>query len=532
MATDFTLQIGGDFTQLTRGLKKSKTDLKGMGNDATQAFRAPQAALSNLSTQLSNFGNVAKGALAGLVGVAGFKGLISNFMNYNSNLANAVQIQKYNVTELEALGGAMRRFGGDTNGAISSLNNLSQGLQQASLGTGSLLEMAKMYGIKIMKSNGQMMTSEELLRSLSKQLNTYSASTKQAIASQLGLDDALLRVIDSGNYDSLIAQQKKLNKTTADDLKIATEFESAWLDLKDTFASLAKQVSLVLLPPLTKLMKKITEMIQKFKAFQGDSVVGWGAIGMAVLPLLGKLGTVVEIFKSLIGFSGGLGTIASLFSTIGTVVSTIMSPMKLLMVAFFILYAVVDDLYAYFNGEESIFGDLAAQYPIVKTFLDGLGAVVGFIKTVIGEFFNFLANPSWDTFVEMIKNIVNAGVDLFMGFVNWLWEVIKAPFEWIGNQIAGAWDTVKGWFSSWWGDDDKKEAPQSPQPPQALGNTPTPVLTRPDLGTQGMSVDNSTTNNKVTITQNIRGGDPNEVGEKTQEAITIGLQQQQLRKTK
>lgn len=526
---DFTLQIGGDFRKLFYGLKKAQGSFRAVGSDAAQAFKAPQASLQNLSSQIQSFGSVAKGVMAGLVGAVGFKSLTKDFMDYHTNLANAVQLQGYNVTQLEAIGGAMRRFGGDTQGAVSSLDNLSSALHQAQRGGGALIETASMYGINFMKSNGQVMSAEELLQSLSKQLNTFDSQTKEAIASQLGLDKALLRVIDSGNYDGLIAQQKKLNKTTQKDLQVATEFESAWLDLKDSFAGVAKQVSLVLLPPLTKLIKWFTDGLQKFKSFQNTQVLGWGAVGVAIFPLIGKLSALVGIFKTFTSLSGGLSTISSLFSSIGTVIKGIMSPFSLIIGAFIILYAIVDDLYAYFNGEGSVFGDLAKKYPMVEKFLNTLGGVVDFLKGVVKDFLAFLENPSWESFSKFIWNIILKIKDMFLSLISWIGKALMAPIKWMIQKVTG-WipDKLKKMIGI---SDSTEESSDAPPAVEDLQYMPLSTLKSPEsLG--GTTVNNNNTTNKTEITQNIVAPDPKQAGEQARLGVEQGMEKVMINRMK
>lgn len=434
---DFTIGIGADFKGFLGAIKQAKGGLDSLGKDASRALKTPQADLESLSRQLNTFASVAKGAVAGLAGGLGIKALTTDFMNFHTNLANAVQVMGYDVSEVEAIGGAMRRFGGDTSGAISSLNNLSSALQQAKWGGGTLVETAQKYGISFMKANGQIMGSEELLRSLSKQLNSYDAYTKRAIASSLGLDDALLRVIDTGDFTNLVNHQKKLNKTTNEDLKVATQFESAWLDLKDTMASFAKQVSVTILPPLTSLIKHVVDIMGAFNNFKSKAVITWGVLGISIVPVITKMLSFGKAVKGVAGAFGLLGSAQGVIKGIGGALKSIFSPLTLLVGLFKVFYDIAEDLYVYSKGGDSMFGELEKQFPMLEGLGSGIKAAFEHISKTFDSIVNFFKDPSWANFMAILDPQIELIKGAFQGLIDWL-----------GGLFSGLWESVSEGFTS------------------------------------------------------------------------------------
>lgn len=516
MENDFTVPIRGDTKDLLTKLRDAGRKINDFGRQASNSLQAPQQQATQFANSLQSLGGMAKTAIAGIVGGIGIKSLTKDFMDYHTNLANAVQVMRYDVAEVEALGGAMRRFGGDTQGAVSTLDNLSSALQQARWGQGALVETASKFGIQYMKSNGTLMSSEELLRSLSTQLNRFDKQTKVAIASQLGLDSALLRVIDSGNFDSMISQQKKLALTTQEDLKLATDMESAWLDFKDSITSVTKEISRVLLPPLTKVLKYLADGITFLKDFKYRGTLAFAGLGFAMIPILSKVTAFVSTLKSLSMVTGIMKTVQTVVSGIGTAMTVALSPIGLIALAFIALFLVCEDLYGYFNGKDSLFGTLAKDYPAVQGFLDAVSATVSTIKSAIATLIDFFKDPSWEKFTEILNAVKEKAVAVFTYLGEYLTSMLTKPLEalsgmldsvggWISQKTGQAWDAVTSWLP--WGG---KEAPP-------ITTMPASTLTTPEVATPSAG-NNVTISNDVTI--NGQGMSPQEIATTAETTIS------------
>lgn len=490
--TDFTIGISTDLKGFMQGIKQAKANFNTLGKDASRALKTPQADIEALSKQLTSFANVAKGALAGFAGAVGIKSLTTDFMNFHTNLANATQVMGYDVTNLEALGSAMRRFGGDTSGAISSLDSLSNALQQASWGQGALVETAQKYGITYMKSNGQLMDSEELLRSLSSELNTFDSYTKRAIASSLGLDEALLRVIDTGNFSELIQHQKNLNATTQEDLKVATEFESAWLDLKDTLASFAKQISRIIIPPLTTLMKYITRVMGTFNNLKDRSTIAWTAIGAAMIPVTMKMVAFGQTLAGVVSTFGLLGKGTTAIKAIGSALGGLTKPAMLIRAAFGMLFLILEDLAVYQSGGKSLFGVLAEKMPFLEKIGGGITETFKYLGKTLDDIIKFFKDPSWANLEDIFKPQIELVKDLFGGLFKWIKDTflgildditgfIKDPLggikdlgSWGLSKVSAGWDSVTSFFG---GNKQAPELPPTALPPAVLqGTTGTGVV--------------------------------------------------------
>ena len=159
----------------------------------TIAFGLNNTALKNglkdSENALSNFADTAKRFLGAWVSYEFFKNAISNFSEYTTQLSNASAITGASVNSINALGGALKRFGGNADSAINAIKSINQHLHEAKFGGGALLEISKKYGVVISKGA----TAEQTLLNLAKQMGRYDRQTRIAIASQLGIDEAMVK---------------------------------------------------------------------------------------------------------------------------------------------------------------------------------------------------------------------------------------------------------------------------------------------------------------------------------------------------
>lgn len=361
----YTIDLGLDSSSFQQGIKQ-----------ATDSF----ASLS------SNIKNIA----AGFAGGKFLQSITTGFMNTYTNLSNITSLAGYNITEVDALGKVLEHVGGNVNGVVSTLNNLTTALESARWGSGSLIEASKKYGITFQHSNGQLMTSEELLKSLHVQMQKYDKATRFAIASQLGLDEALQRAFlqTPEALQRQIDAKKRLNEVTEEDTALASQLEDPWLDLKVAWGGLSKELSYVVIPAFAKVINYLKDFLVYIKEnnflipsfFMGVSLVFLKTLGIikSVFSFNKRiLNTNKDINTSLTQGVGILGRFIPVIKGIGTVfaalgLKTLFSPLTLSIagigIALFGIYLLIDDIVAYAKGWDSATGRLLDKFPGLKSF--------------------------------------------------------------------------------------------------------------------------------------------------------------------
>ena len=371
----FTIAFGLNNTALKHGLKDSEN-------------------------ALSNFADTAKRFLGAWVSYEFFKNAISNFSEYTTQLSNAAAITGASVQSINALGGALKRFGGNAESAINAIKSINQHLHDAKFGGGALLEISKKYGVVISKGA----TAEQTLLNLAKQMGRYDRQTRIAIASQLGLDEAMIRAFADGGkeLEQLINKQKKLNIIDPRDEKIAQKFSYALLDLKDIFTALMRDFARVILPSFTKLLNIFTSFVEFLRKHKIFVTAFFAGILVALTPILLTLGKMAV--ASSLAFAP--------FYAIGAIIAS--------------LALVFEDLLYYFQGYESVTGNLVKKFPLLAPLIEPLRSIVLGIYDTFKSIYTLITEPSWDNLSKVFKNVGNVVKSL-----------IEIPIKAIKNIIDG-----------------------------------------------------------------------------------------------
>ena len=390
---------------------------------------ALKSGLKDSENALSNFADTAKRLLGAWVSYEFFKNAISNFSEYTTQLSNAAAITGASVNSINALGGALKRFGGNAESAINAIKSINQHLHEAKFGGGALLEISKKYGVVISKGA----TAEQTLLNLAKQMGRYDRQTRVAIASQLGLDEAMIRAFADGGQEleQLINKQKKLNIIDPRDEKIAQKFTYALLDLKDIFTALMRDFARVILPSFTKLLNLFTSFVEFLRKHKIFVTAFFAGILVALTPILLTLGKMA--IASSLAFAP--------FYAIGAIIAS--------------LALVFEDLLYYFQGYESVTGNLVKKFPLLAPLIEPLRAIVLGIYDTFKSIYNLITEPSWDNLskvfksvgnvikslieipIKAIKNIIDGLIDKFP-----ILETALKPFQIIVNAIYEAFKAI------------------------------------------------------------------------------------------
>ena len=451
-------------------------------NDVLKQFRIVfgvdtkplDSGVQKAESTLKRFGRVFNSIAATYFSYKIMQGVINGFADFNTKLGHSTSLMGYNIENVSAMGGALKRFGGDTQSVINSLNALNSGLQDAKFGGGALIDVAKRYGLSISTSNGKLMSAEQLLNSLSRQLQRYDKQTRVAIASQLGLDESLVRAFSNGGAElqRLIDKQKQYGIITAKDVRISDNFNNAVLDLKDSFGGVVKMFSRLVLPLLTKLIKLLTSFVEFMKKHKQFVIAFFSALLIAMIPVLAILGKMAV---------ASAAAFAPIYAVIGVITA---------------IALVVEDIYYYFMGWDSVTGDLAKKFPLLGKALETIRPIFMAIKQAFSDIMDFLSDPSWDNFINIFKNIGNAIISM-----------IEAPIARVKAILNDMIDAVKNFI---------------------MDNAIYKLIFGESNNTPVVPTSNntSTTNNNVQVTQNISSATPKALADETKGLLTSQINQQ------
>ena len=372
---EFKIVFGLDSKPLEQGVKKSESSLKSFG----KAFGALVA--TYLTADI-------------------FKSVINGFVDFNLQLSRGLALTGGNVEEVSALGNAMKRFGGDTNSVINTMKTMNSHLHEAKYGGGALIEVAKKYGLVISKGA----SAEQTIIKLTSQMGRFDRQTRVAIASQLGLDEAMARAFADGGKElkRLVKKQKEIGVVTEEDLKISNKFNNAILDLKDIFGALTREMARIVVPIFTKIVDIFYSFVEYIRKHKVLILAFFAALGVALLPLL-------MIFKKMAMAS--VTAFAPFYAIIGIITA---------------IAVIFEDIYYYFMGYESVTSKLVEKFPLLSSILNVIKPIVVGIVETFSSLLNFITSPSWDNFLNIFKSLGK----VILG-------TIKAPFEWLQMALDG-----------------------------------------------------------------------------------------------
>ena len=361
---------------------------------------ALKSGLKDSENALNNFADTAKRLLGAWVSFEFFKSAIDNFTEYTTQLSNASAITGASVQSINALGGALKRFGGNADSAINAIKSINQHLHEAKFGGGALMDIAKKYGVVISKGA----TAEQTILSLAKQMGRYDRQTRVAIASQLGLDEAMIRAFADGGQEleQLINKQKELNIVDPRDEKIAQKFSYALLDLKDIFTALMRDFARVILPSFTKLLNLFTSFVEFLRKHKIFVTAFFAGILVALTPILLTLGKMAV--ASSLAFAP--------FYAIGAVIASVA--------------LIFEDLLYYFQGYDSVTGNLVKKFPLLGALIEPLRPIILGIYDIFKSIYTLITEPSWDNLTNVFKSVGNV-----------IKSLIEIPIKAIKNIIDG-----------------------------------------------------------------------------------------------
>ena len=462
-------------------------------NDILQQFKIVlglddkplQQGIQKSENSLKSFGKVFGGLMASYFSYEIFKGAILGFAEFNTKLAQSIELTGGSVENISAMGNALKRFGGDTQSVISSMESLNSSLQEAKFVGGALVEVSKKYGLAF----SPFANAEDTLQCLAFQMSNYNRETRVAIGRTLGLDDSLIRAFADGGkeLENLIKKQKQLGVITQEDIKVSKQFNNAWLDLKDMFSALMRDISRVVLPIFTKLFSVFYDFMEMIRTHKQVVIGFFVALGVALTPILLTFGKMA------------IASVAA-FAPIYAVVAVITT-----------ISVITEDIYYYFKGWDSVTGKLVEKFPVLASVLEVVKPLVVGIFDTFGAIVGFLKDPSWDNFANIFKTAGKALVD----FSENIKKVFTSLMEEMGKLFSSFLDTINplNWFG---GNEIKATVSQVPIVPQVPMQSST-------INTANNSANYNINNN---FNQNITGANSQQVANDTNKLIINSINQQ------
>ncbi|QLY03700.1 hypothetical protein HV243_14990 [Citrobacter sp. RHBSTW-00599] len=422
----------------------NKNALKGL-NDTDHALDDVQDGSKNAHKELMNiFAGVGekagitteslKGLAIAAIGIAGAGLSLNAVLDRTTEMlgkVHAAETVGVNVGQYDALSRTFQTLGVDADGFRDSMIDLNEAMGEAASDAKSgKAESFKTFGISLKDSQGNIKSADEALLELSDTMSKMDKQQATFQIKQLGItDNAVIAAMMNGRkeLERRIELQKTLGVLNEKDAAQLKNFKSAQDDLSAIFSRFADVLAMTVVPALELLIDVTISVIKWAREHKGVLMGVFGALAFVAIPAL----------------------TTALWGMARAALAAVVPFLPLIAVAV-ALALVIDDLWNYFTGGESVIGDLAAKFPLLKSALDGAKeSVIGAweaLKLLFSDpsaFMDVLVSElqaSWD---EIVHGVVDAG-DAIGKALNSAWEKLTADTKKVFNDLL-SW--VKSIFS-------------------------------------------------------------------------------------
>ena len=418
---ELVIAFSSDNDELKKGLKEGERAVSQFADDAKNKF--------------NEVGKAIQTAFKAYFSFTALKNLTFDFAKQTNELADKAELVGAKAGDVEMLGNALSRFGGNADDAVGAMKSLNNAMVQLRTGGGAFVEVAQKFGIWVKPTKD----GNEALLQVGKQLSKLSLKNRIAAAQQLGLSDSLVRAFADGGEEltRLLERQKELGAVTEADVAASKRFNGAWLDLQDTFGAVRRDMARLLLPIATKIIDAITGFVDYLRKHKILVVAFFTALAIAMAPVLKSL-TLMAI-KTLI--------LAAPFIKLTAIITAIV--------------LIFEDLYYYFKGWDSATGDLVKKFPFLAKLLEPVRPIVMGIVNAFDKILEFFKNPSWASFSNILKEIGSIIANSIAAPFKFLSQLLDSliqefpgltialqPFKDLVDLIATGWEKIANFIKS------------------------------------------------------------------------------------
>lgn len=403
---------------LTTALTKAGKEGAGVGDKTGEGAEDAIPKVSKLAaairekmgniTDSLGIGDFAKGFIATAVAGMSLNAVLDNTSRLLEKVRDAETVG-VDISDYDALSRTFTSLGVDAEGFRDSMIDLNEAMGEAAADAESGKAKAfQLFGVSLKDSTGQIKATDEALLELADSMSGMSKQQATFQIKQLGItDNKVIAAMLSGRkeLERMLKVQKEYGTLSQADAAKVKQFSGAVNELKTMTGHFADEMTIALAPAMTMTVEGIGVLYRFFSDLFGFLADHEGLIAGVLLPVA------VVVLPMLT---------AALWSA-ATAVWAFLAPLLPFIAIAAALGLVIDDLWTYFKGGDSVIGDLAKKF----TWLDS------FLKNTKELFLDL---------IEVIKEFAD--------------NPMKVIGE-IGDSVKQGWEDAKDWVGL--GDDDEPE---------------------------------------------------------------------------
>ncbi|MBN6067330.1 tail length tape measure protein [Aggregatibacter actinomycetemcomitans] len=479
----------------------------------------------------------------------GVKNFVDNNLDALDEIKQLSAVTGEAADQIYKLGKVAEVNGSSSQAARASIEGLSRTIGEAAAGIGRGAKSFEQYGLSAKKANGDVKTSSEMLGEISDKMKKMGEQEQIAMLAKLGIDGSMIQLLRLGN-DELREQIELADKLTlgvgnAENAETAAAFKDNMTQLTQVFTAMGEYLSLRIAPAISRIIERFTKWFSENNDLIKAILNGFGRVFSFLFELAGAIDNVVS---NTIGWRTVIYTLgaALLWLSRRMILAFATNPITLVLAAISAVFLLVDDFIGYLEGNETALGEFWKPFK----------SALLWVKTTWQNFVdNFTVDPIGST-LSLVTNMIELPFKLGLALVVGLWnlftgeqldlDVIEKGFakvtDWIKKPFQSAFDWVKGYYDEyigpivdtvrdWFGSSGTGKVSENTKAYDAMMFDPNYYATATQVSAAGLgqgtsNADNSikNSNNKITITQNIQGGDnPKIVADQSARAISNQL---------
>ncbi len=353
-----------------------------------------------------------KGIQGELVGaIAGTLSLAAAVKAMNGAMAQALEFKKFSAEtgasaqELQKWANVADQVSGSGDAVAASIRAITSNQEAIKLGKGNISGY-QLLGIDPRSDPFA------VLEKLRGKLQGLSPAMRRNVASQFGISPDLVMTLELTNdeFDKMAARAWIIPQSSINGLNKA---RAALSEVKNAFNFIQAELATKFAP----VIEKVTKWVINFALM----------VERAVLML-------DKIIRGTIGWKAALAVLVGVLAILNA--SFLLSPIGLFTIAILALMAILEDLYVFSTGGDSLFGLLVDEFPALGKAFDWVVKLVENIK----ELFSLIGKGDWKGLDELTDKwgILGDIIDGIVGGIRFIIEGLKNPlgsFEAFGKDV-------------------------------------------------------------------------------------------------
>lgn len=393
-------------------------------------------------------------------GAAGALGLfVTKVAEGIDELGDFAEREDASITMLQELGHAAQLSGSSLDAVKASVVGVNRTVGEAVLGIGRGAKTFEKLNMSAKNADGSVKSFDQIMAEVADKFDGLSRNEQLAMAEKLGIDSSLITLLNKGaaGIEELRAEARMFGVVSEEDAKQAGDLTDSLDRVKYVVGALGKVIAVGFMPAVTQVINGTREwLLANYKIVKSGitgalmtmtSVVGtmWDWLVRIVTGLKSVIVWLVQFRAVVYLAAAALGAFISV-QTYGFVMQ-LASAVRLLtlrMAAFnataliipaiigAVLLAIgmlIDDYVNWKEGNDSLIGDLVAQFPMLLEFIKTIEQFVGALAGFWMEQWDKLQGPLMDLGASLWRLVVV--------IAQTLWPVLRMVFMGWGYILAG-----------------------------------------------------------------------------------------------